>query len=35
MLDANDNTYKRNTGCQKWVNDSLHTMMECTKAVSM
>ena len=34
-LDANDYAYNRNTGCQKWVYDLLHSILEWTKAVSM
>jgi len=35
LLDANDNTYKRNNGCHSCVFDSLHTIIEYRKAVSM
>jgi len=35
LLDANDNTYKHNIGCQWCVYDLLRTIIVCTEAVSM
>jgi hypothetical protein len=34
-MDAIDNTYKRNNGCHNCLFDSLHTIIECTKAIAM
>jgi hypothetical protein len=35
LLDAHENVYKPNTGCRRWVYDSLYTFIACTKGVSM
>ena len=35
LLDANNNRYKHNNGCHNCVFDSLDTISECIKAVSM
>jgi len=35
LQDANDNTYSRNIGCQQYVYDLLHSIIEFTKGISM